>query len=219
MLTGSQVLRQYALLARLVRTTFHSLKKTDEKEKSPTEQPKSSSPALEPSIFRGTNGLINLSNDDPSGSRLDSLLGKNDADDSEDGSIKREDTNDISKDDVKVDVTLRTQLGHAPALMLLLTIPGEDDPTSSGSTQPMPESRQISICLEVGLDGRISTVEVAGLLDKETDGGDTEMQGANETGSSAQEIRKKIARVLEISQDLGILVEWVLRWLRERAGA
>lgn len=204
----------------MIRTTFHSLKKTDEKEKPSKKQPKSSSPALEPSIFKGTNGLINLSNDDPSESRLDSLLGKNDEDDSEDGSVKREDTAGISKDDVKVDVTLRTQLGHAPALMLLLTIPGENDPTSSEFTQPVPESRQISICFEVGLNGRISTVDLAGLLDEETtDDGDAEMQGADKTGSSAQEMRKKISRVLEISQDLGILVEWVLRWLRERAGA
>lgn len=214
-----QVLRQYALLASLIRTTFHSIKKTDEKEKSYEKQPKSPSSALEPSIFKGTNGLINLSNDDPSESRLDSLLGKND-DDSEDESIKRKNTTGISKDDVKVDVTLRTQLGHAPALMLLLTIPGGNDPTSSESSQPMPESRQVSICLEVGLNGRISTVDLAGLLDEEpTDDGDAEMQGADGAGSSAQEMRKKIARVLEISQDLGILVEWVLRWLRERAGA
>ncbi|KAJ5606313.1 hypothetical protein N7510_009094 [Penicillium lagena] len=214
------ILRQYALLASLIRTTFHSPKKPDEKEKSSKKQPKSSSPALEPSIFKGTNGLINLSNDDPSESRLDSLLSKNDADDSEDGSIKRKDTIGVRKDDVKVDVTLRTQLGHAPALMLLLTIPDGTDPTSSESTQAVPESRRISICLEVGLNGRISTVDLAGLLDEEiANGGDAEMQGADETDSSAQEMRKKIARVLEISQDLGILVEWVLRRLRERAGA
>ncbi|KAJ5814830.1 hypothetical protein N7474_006607 [Penicillium riverlandense] len=214
------ILRQYALLASLIRTTFRSSKKADEKQKSSEKRPKSSSPAMEPCIFKGTNGLITLSNDNPNESRLDSLLGKNDADDSEDGSIKREDTNGVSKDDVKVDVTLRTQLGHAPALMLLLTIPGGNDPTSSESTQPVPEPQQISICLEVGLNGRISTVDLAGLPDEETtDGGDAEMQGADETGSSAQDMRKKIARVLEISQDLGILVEWVLRWLRERAGS
>jgi hypothetical protein len=31
-------------------------------------------------------------------------------------------------------------------------------------------------------------------------------------------VHKKIARVLEVSQDLGILVEWVLRWLQQRTG-
>jgi hypothetical protein len=45
------------------------------------------------------------------------------------------------------------------------------------------------------------------------------MHGADDSGSDSelQNVHKKIARVLEISQDIGILVEWVLRWQRQRA--
>jgi hypothetical protein len=81
------------------------------------------------------------------------------------------------------------------------------------------EPVQVSICFEVGLNGRISIVDVAELRGQNGDGGDTEMQGTDAAGPKLQDMHEKIARVLEISQDLGILVEWVLRWLRQRAGS
>jgi hypothetical protein len=78
---------------------------------------------------------------------------------------------------------------------------------------------QLAICVEVGLNGRISVVDSSGLGIDQEEGGDAEMQGTDSSGTQLQEIHKKIASVLEISQDLGILVEWVLRWQRQRAGS
>lgn len=116
-------------------------------------------------------------------------------------------------DDVRVDVTLRTQIGQAPALMLLIT------DSSNNAENTVREPVQVSICFEVGLNGRISIADVAELKGQSRDGGDTEMQGSDAAGPKLQDMHEKIARVLEISQDLGILVEWVLRWLRQRAGS
>lgn len=114
--------------------------------------------------------------------------------------------------DVKVDVTLRTQLGQSPALMLLITNPGKN----IGSAEKfVRESVQVSLCFEVGLNGRISVVDSSGLNATNGDAGDTEMQGTDDK-PDLQDLHKKIARVLETSQDLGILVEWVLR---ERLGS
>jgi hypothetical protein len=53
--------------------------------------------------------------------------------------------------------------------------------------------------------------------DKEDDSGDSKMQEADD--SELQAIHKKIAKVMEVSQDIGITVEWVLRWQRERDGS
>ena len=155
-----------------------------------------------------------LSNDDPNQDRLEFLLG--DGGDPGTNSITNDDqSGGPANDGVMVDLTLRTQLGQPPAIMLFITDPsramdqmGHDDPL-------------ISICFEVGLNGRISVVDSSGLAgnkEKES-GGDSEMHGADELGSELQDIHKKIARVLEISQDIGILVEWVLRWQRQRAGS
>lgn len=160
-----------------------------------------------------------MNNDDPNEGKLDFLLGLGALDGSKgDSSFSAVTTPtgghsaQLPMDDVKVDVTLRTQLGQAPALMLLIT---DHKSPKEVTVSPVQTPRLIAISVEVGLNGQISVLETAGL----TSGRDSEMQGTDDSDSGADEIRKQIPRVLEVSQDLGILVEWVLRWLQQqRAG-
>jgi hypothetical protein len=173
-----------------------------------------SAPASQELSFAGQSDIIMLSNDDPNEEKLSALLG--------DGFSTAFATaaynaspfhSEDYLDDVRVDVTLRTQIGQAPALMLLVT------DSSNNVENAVREPVQVSICFEVGLNGRISIVDVAELKGQSDNGGDTEMQGTGAAGPELQDMHEKLARVLEISQDLGILVEWVLRWLRQRAGS
>lgn len=176
----------------------------------------SPTPSREDSVlFTGQEGLINLSNIDPNEEKLNSLLsgGFSAASLSHDDSGLSDGSNP-NFDDVKVDVTLRTQLGQAPALMLLITDPARD------AGQSAREAVQVSLFCEIGLNGYIAVVDSAGLVKTEArEGEDTEMQESEDPELKLQDMHKKIARVLEISQDLGILVEWVLRWLRQRAAS
>ncbi|KAJ5662327.1 uncharacterized protein N7477_009943 [Penicillium maclennaniae] len=213
--------RQYALLASLIRKVFHPSAKDQTRlsETKTTSKPQVTA-VQEPVFVTGKEGTIIWTNDDPNEEMLNNLFGDGSSNQSEATSTAWSFRNSsrspshIFNDDVKVDVTLRTQLGQAPALILLITDPGQ----SAGGC--VLEPVQLAICIEVGLNGRISVVDSSGLgADNHQDGGDAEMQGTESPEESLQEIHKKIARVLEISQDLGILVEWVLRWLRQRAGS
>ncbi|KAJ5544696.1 hypothetical protein N7461_007000 [Penicillium sp. DV-2018c] len=213
------ILRQYAVLASLIRKTFQ----VPAKEQATATETSSAAPqdprdppiqTIDQLFAAGEDGPIILNNDDPNQERLDLLLGltslNENLTETETGLLTPsgdgKDSKQLSKDDVKVDVTLRVQLGQAPALMLLITDQRvqKENTGTDGSVQ-IP--KQIAICFEVGLNGRISVVETAGLVDDER-GDDTEMQGA---GQSLPDIQRKIVRVLEVSQDLSILVEWVLR--------
>jgi hypothetical protein len=204
------------LLANLIRkiTGSSTKSKDDKREPSNGVSVAPSVPASQELSFAGQSDIILLSNDDPNEEKLSALLG--------DGFSTAFTTvasnaspfhSEDYLDDVRVDVTLRTQIGQAPALMLLIT------DSSNNMQNSVGEPVQVSICFEVGLNGRISIVDVAELRGQNGDGGDTEMQGTDAAGPKLQDMHEKIARVLEISQDLGILVEWVLRWLRQRAGS
>lgn len=216
--------RQYALLASLIRKIFHSSAKgkADQPRPSKATPTKPQVPVSQDPIFvTGKEGTITLTNDDPNEEMLNSLFGNGSSSNQSDAASTVWSFNSASKsqshifnDDVKVDVTLRTQLGQAPALILLITDPGKN------ADNLVLEPVQLAICVEVGLNGRISVADSSGLgIDNQEDGDDAEMQGTESPGTQLQEIHKKIARVLEISQDLGILVEWVLRWQRQRAGS
>lgn len=152
---------------------------------------------------------IILSNDDPDEKKLNWLLeGTSNAREpvSGDGSEFTPD------DDVKVDVTLRTQLGQAPVIMLLFT--ANDSTSDPKSSNDAGVFRKVSISLEIGLNGRVSVVDMTGLLDDDADKQDA--KEADGQKNEASELQSKMARVLEISQDIGILVEWVLRWAQQR---
>ena len=206
------------MLANLVRKTFHlPANETDNTAQSPKANSNPSPPDNLDELFAGQDGLVVLNNDDPNENRLNLLLGMNSNGKNDSGisipSSKERSPAQLPMDDVKVDVTLRTQLGQAPALMLLITDPNHQREGTESTT-----SKQFAICFEVGLNGHISVVETAG-LSKNENGPDTEMQGADSSDSGVLDVHKKISRVLEVSQDLGVLVEWVLRWLQQRTGS
>lgn len=167
-------------------------------------------------FITGKEGIITLSNDNHGEDKLDYLLsGTFPGPPSEPFGISSEARNlhQMFSDDVKVDVTLSPQLERPPALMILITDP------SGGSKEPLREPIRVSLCFHIGLNGRVTVEDSSGLeTDINEEHGDTEMQGADEDGSRLHEIHRKLARVLEISQDLGILVEWVLLWVRQRDG-
>ena len=215
-----QIFRQYALLAEVIRTIFQPSTRTRGDKQKLSEPPSANTPVhadQKPLFITGQEGLVTLSNDDPNDDRLSALLGNGlptggDAADVRSLSSDGWTSSPLQMGDVRVDVTLRTQLGQAPALMLLVNDPGED------TNQYVRLPARFSLCLEIGLNGRISVVDSGGLVkEKSPDTSDTEMQGADDTKPKLQELHRKIARALEISQDLGTMIEWVLHWLRQRA--
>ncbi|KAL6232704.1 hypothetical protein BDW75DRAFT_15960 [Aspergillus navahoensis] len=196
-------LRQYAFLANLIRGTFppHDRMKSEQERPKPTTQPQDENYKT---IRHGD--ITILTNENPNEKKLNMLLGL--ADD-----IKVEDkVQGSDSDELKVDVTLRTQLGQAPLIMLLFTV----NCASSSGHGPEDLVSKVSIAFEIGLNGRVSVVEITGLLDDEngsTDGASPETEVAEDP---THELQGKLAHVLETSQDIGILVEWVLRWVRQR---
>lgn len=216
-----QTFRQYAMLSSIIRRVFRKPK--EEKDTKPNHS--TNPPAANPNaadqdlgdIFSHS-GIVTLGNDEATDDKLSVLLagGFPSSDSETEITSLSSGAKSLHMDDVKVDVTLRTQLGQAPALMLVISDPGK---TTSETDDSDIEAVNITMCLEIGLNGRASVLESAGLGNKKPEGNrDTEMQGADEGEPQLQDVHKKIARVLEISQDLGILVEWVLGWQRQQAG-
>ncbi|KAL1999564.1 hypothetical protein VTN02DRAFT_4340 [Thermoascus thermophilus] len=226
------ILRQYALLASFVRKIFTPSDNNDAKQTSKATK-LTDRPGIKDSVFPvsspGENDLIVLSNDDPKEDRLNSLLNGYFHGDS--ATLYRSVQNGVAKsidggsaflspnvrnDDIKVDITLRTQIGQSPLIMLLFSVEDEGiSPSTAFSGQF--DVRQISIHFEIGLNGRITVTRAMGLWDEdlvENDSSDTQVN--NEPRPEVQAMQKKLAKVLEASEDLGILVEWVLQWLRQR---
>lgn len=216
-------LRQYAFLANMIRNIFSPPSKSDDNRKdAQTDSPKSPASQLkftEPG--KPKKNVITLSNKDPNEKKLDWLLkglhstdrmkekGKDTANSNAEGV-------DDDVDEVKVDVTLRTQLGQAPVVMLLFTV--NDPPGSAESAKEETTISKVSVSLEVGLNGRVSVVDMTGLLDHCSSLGDMDVQMTDGQKNEVIELQNKIARVLEISQDIGTLVEWILRWMQQRKG-
>ena len=152
-----------------------------------------------------TNGDVTiLTNENVNEKKLNMLLGLAGPD-----TLKSEEGSEPAADELKVDVTLRTQLGQAPIIMLLFTV---NHPSSKADDVSLSK---VSISFEVGLNGRISVIDVTGLLDDDNSSTDDATLGSQSTEDEAQ-LHTKLSHVLETSQDIGILVEWVLRWVRQR---
>ncbi|KAL4881702.1 mediator of RNA polymerase II transcription subunit 1-domain-containing protein [Aspergillus karnatakaensis] len=209
-------LRQYAFLANIIRSTF-PLPKPD----SPASSSQNQSRNLtgQPQEFQNgtmkSNGNITiLSNENPNERKLDALLGLlSGADD-----VNEEGQSEGSDVELKVDVTLRTQLGQAPVIMLLFPV---NRPVSSQPNSADLHSKA-SINFEIGLNGRVSVVDVTGLLDDESNPTNDASSGSKSTEKLLEQtldLQSKLAQVLETSQDIGILVEWVLRWIRHQRDA
>jgi hypothetical protein len=116
--------------------------------------------------------------------------------------------------DVRVDITLRTQIGQAPLIMLLFTVIDTESRSSEPSSRGLA-IRKISINFEIGLNGRITVTQLTGLVDGEPASNEDNDQN-NDVPRTEQEIQDKLGRVLETSEDLGMLVEWVLLRLEKK---
>ncbi|KAL4942984.1 hypothetical protein BDV06DRAFT_153262 [Aspergillus oleicola] len=196
-------LRQYALLANMIRNTFPLAK--------PGEAFSDQKILSQQQVLANgeSNGDVTiLTNENANEKKLNLLLGLTGPD-----TFKLEDGEELPADELKVDVTLRTQLGQAPIIMLLFTV---NHPSSSGPKAEDIALSKVSVSFEVGLNGRILVVDVTGLLDDDNSSTDDATLGSQSTEDEARELQIKMAHVLETSQDIGILVEWVLRWARQR---
>ncbi|PYH46754.1 glutamine synthetase [Aspergillus saccharolyticus JOP 1030-1] len=210
------ILRQYAFLANLIRSIFTTSSKPDNDKLNAQED-------LTKGLFDHaesnktqtvTEGdIVILSNEDPNEKKLNSLLGslgQTAAQITGKGKgtmVGSSDGDSATSDDVKVDVTLRSQLGQAPAIMLLFTMNNSEG--ESALDQDRDVISKVSVSLEVGVNGRVSVLDITGLLDDENSHLDqTDTQAAEDRNNEMSELQKAIARVLEVSQDLGILVEW-----------
>ncbi|KAL4911478.1 hypothetical protein BDW74DRAFT_142957 [Aspergillus multicolor] len=195
-------LRQYAFLTNMIRSTFPLQDKTKPEE----ESPKSVEQLQDNPNTKST--VTILTNENPNEKKLNMLLGLNDAD-----AMKPEDeAQESASDELKVDVTLRTQLGQAPMIMLLFTVN-----RAKPSRQTLEDLvTKVSISFEIGLNGRVLVVDVTGLLDDENSSTDDASSDTTTPEDPTRALQTKLAQVLETSQDIGILVEWVLRWVRQR---
>lgn len=131
-----------------------------------------------------------LSNGDPNEDLLNSLL--RESTDST-GTISLHNDSQIGDEsDIRVDITLRTQVGQAPLIILSTTL---------------PETRQkASVSFEIRVNGRVNVVQVSGLAGPESS-----------NDQSMAKLHKRLNRILEVSEDLSILVEYVVRQLRGMA--
>lgn len=126
-----------------------------------------------------------LSNRDPHAEYLNGLLKTGTA--SLEGQSGN--ANEAWENDVRVDVTLRTQVGQAPLIMLSITLPVSQQKASVG--------------FEIRPNGRMEIVQLSGL-------GEDKTQSAP---LDSKQIRR-LKRVLEISEDISVLVEYVVGELR-----
>ncbi|EAW10739.1 RNA polymerase II mediator complex middle subunit MED1 [Aspergillus clavatus NRRL 1] len=214
------ILRQYAVLANLV----HKIFKDEGLKKDSRGNTERTSSQQDPRLPTKQNKTIVLSNKDPNEQKLELLLkGPNKSavgatgigEDTPMSSPTPLDNDGARREEVKVDVTLRTQLGQAPVIMLLFTV---EDPRLAISPGDSILSK-VSLSLEIGPNGRISVVDMTGLLETEiAANGKPDVQVADGQVKEAHGLQSKIAKVLEISQDIGILVEWVSRWVRQQKG-
>lgn len=200
-----QVLRQYASLANMIHRIFDRSSEAHESKQDPGAEG-----SQQPTKPQEKDGITILSNQNPNEQKLDALLkgfSLNERTPTSGSTLEG-----VSQDDVKVDITLRTQLGQAPVLMLLIAT------NDSNQTIENNQLSRISISFEVGLNGRISVVDTSGLWDDESSSHKADEQEVdNQTQKNeASELPRKISRALEVSQDLGVLVEWVLRWRQRK---
>lgn len=209
-LTRAEILRQYGLVTSLIQNTF-----------APGESKESKTPpGNQISQSTGMNGnsttvsgktdpddsqITVLSNDDRNEDFLDHLLDEN-SDDRQMTDVFSETQNHAlgfdyglrsdgtQPDDVRVDITLRTLYGQAPLIMVLISIPNPAVLTFT----------MVSIQFEVQLNGRIDVNQIVGLSDD-----DSGVQGGTEPTPEMRKLHDEVRRVLETTEDLGILVEWV----------
>lgn len=91
---------------------------------------------------------------------------------------------------LKVDISVRTPVSAPPSVFLLFRSPHSDN-----HTDPVP----ITMRIDILPGGRLDVTELSGSPDTDLD-----------------KLRGKLAGVLTTCEDLGLLAEWVLRWVRRK---
>ncbi|PGH15295.1 hypothetical protein AJ79_02460 [Helicocarpus griseus UAMH5409] len=205
------ILRQYALLSSLLQRTFTSpsdkVGMTDKTR--PLTSP--SSPKL-----TSKSDIIFIRNVSPTVSKLDSLL----SDDYKLGSgqwngdasaFAESSTLPPAIGDRKIDISLRTPISASPSLLLLFNAPNETPHETSDTVMENPKT--ITINVDIGPNGNITVSRVAGVFNTVNN---EERSRDDISATVARELAQKLAKVLQTSEDLGMLVEWVLKWMRKQ---
>ncbi|KUL92306.1 hypothetical protein ZTR_02423 [Talaromyces verruculosus] len=185
------IFRQYSLLATLLQKVFPRKEIVGRSVHESKGSSKTSDTLSMSGNSTATSEQISmLSNGDANEDLLNSLLRENT---DSTGTISLHNDSQIGDEsDIRVDITLRTQVGQAPLIILSITL---------------PETRQkASVSFEIRLNGRVNVVQASGLAGLES-----------QNDQSMAKIHKRLNRVLEVSEDLSILVEYVVSQLRGMA--
>lgn len=121
-----------------------------------------------------------------------------------------------SNEDIRVDVSLRTPLSFSPSILLVFSVDENvitgDSTSGTSLASKSNTSRQIMLNIDIGVNADICVSQVSGLWLGYDDDDDDDDDGRDQANTK---FRKQIAKVLEVCEDLGMLVEWILRWLRK----
>jgi hypothetical protein len=154
----------------------------------------------EPPFSRGEVSV--LSNGDANEDFLNDLLGSTTLSSLSESTLNNSPSRshrDFFDTDVRVDITLRTQVGQAPLVMLFITVPEKaSDPMTPGLNL-----QRVFVSFEIKLNGCVNVTQVTGMGEP-----------ADEETPETSKLYKKLNSVLEISEDLSVLVEYVVGRLR-----
>lgn len=119
----------------------------------------------------------------------------------------------VDRDETRIDVSLKIPLSSCPYILLLFNLL-EPNPQAASSTEPVSETlRTVTVRIDIGLNGCITVPSVSGVC--ASSNSDTPAQPV-EYEMATQKLREKLARVLETCEDLGLLVEWLIKWIRKQ---
>jgi hypothetical protein len=191
-------LRQYALLSSILRRALESPTETPVEEQKETRAEQSENMSM-PAF---------LSNADPAAAKLDAILSdlSNRLVAQELGTGTAAETSTPAppkssspRPDVKIDVSLRSPMSpYSPSIMLIFNAEQEI-------------SRRITMRIDVNRNGRVSVSEITGISFNE--------EALTDRENKEKELCTKLAKVVETSEDLSMLAEWTLRWMRRQREA
>ncbi|KMP08699.1 hypothetical protein DIZ76_016474 [Coccidioides immitis] len=200
------ILRQYAFISSLLRRIF-----SDSQTASRSDTQRTPGEKSVPQLFQESrpNGYF-ISNVNPTECRLNSLLrsGRNNGFKPPPTAISTPPANEV-----RVDISLRTPMSLPPTVLLVFNI-NEDNQMRSSDSAPLLTriaSRQVMIGADIGLNGEINISHISGILPSNA----TDYTSNEKCEDEKRKLRSQIARVLETCEDLGMLVEWVLKWIRK----
>ncbi|OKL64084.1 hypothetical protein UA08_00579 [Talaromyces atroroseus] len=213
------ILRQYSLLETLIKTIFprkEYIAGITNGSKSSSKTSETMSISAEPPFMRGE--VSELSNGDVNEEFLNGLLGSKNissamACQSDPSTGSKFSQARIHRDfldtDVRVDITLRTQVGQAPLVMLFITFP--ETKANGQAMTPDLKLQRIFISFEIKPNGYVNVTQVTGLGEGTAD----KDQPDSEATPEMLKLYKKLNNVLEISEDLSVFVEYVVNRSRK----